>query len=49
MPAATPTATAERNPQTLMAPADTSLALIATAMSEGSATVVEKPMAAAKM
>ena len=46
--AATPTATAIRRPHSPMAPPETSRALRATAISEGSATVVAKPIAAAK-
>jgi GAF domain-containing protein len=44
-PIATPSATATRRPQTPILPADTWLALIATASSEGSAMVVENPIA----
>ena len=47
MLADTPTATASRSPQALMVPPETSRALSETAISEGSATVVAKPMAAA--
>ena len=47
-PTATPIATANLSPRTVMVPPDTWWALIATAMSAGSATVVEKPMAPAK-
>ena len=47
-PMATPTATAIRSPQALTARPETSSAFSATAMSDGSATVVAKPMAAAK-
>ena len=46
-PAATPRATAIRRPQAPTAPPETSSAFSATAMSEGSATVVAKPIAAA--
>ena len=46
-PAATPTATARRRPQACTAPPETSSAFSATAISEGSATVVAKPIAAA--
>ena len=47
-PTATPTATAILNPQARTAPPETVSALRATAIREGSATVVAKPMAAAK-
>ena len=47
-PNATPMATAMRNPHALILPAETSCAFSATAISDGSATVVAKPMAAAK-
>ena len=46
-PTATPSATEMRSPQAPTAPPDTSSAFRATAMSEGSATVVANPMAAA--
>jgi hypothetical protein len=46
MPAATPIATAMRRPQVVIVPPDTCCALSATAMSDGSATVVAKPIAA---
>ena len=46
-PRATPTATVTRNPQGLMLPPETSRALKAMAMSEGSAMVVAKPTSAA--
>ena len=46
-PTATPSATASLNPQAPTAPPETSSAFSATAMSEGSATVVAKPIAAA--
>ncbi len=45
---ATPTATASRSPQGPTVPLETAPALIETAISAGSATVVEKPIAAAK-
>ena len=48
IPTATPSATETLSPQTPMAPAETSLALIATAMSDGSAMVVAKPTQKAK-
>ena len=47
-PTATPTATAILRPQGLIVPPETAPALRATAMSDGSAMVVPKPMAAAK-
>ena len=47
-PAATPTATATRKPGALTDPPEISSALSETAISAGSATVVAKPMAAAK-
>ena len=47
-PRATPSATAKRNPHAPTAPPETCCAFNATAMSEGSATVVAKPMAAPK-
>ena len=46
-PIATPKATAMRSPHAPTAPRETSSAFSATAMSDGSATVVAKPMAAA--
>ena len=45
---ATPTATAMRKPWAPNAPPETSSAFSAMAISEGSATVAAKPMAAAK-
>ncbi|OAD18774.1 hypothetical protein THIOM_005618 [Candidatus Thiomargarita nelsonii] len=42
IPIATPIATAIRSPQRVILPPETSLALIATAMSEGSAIVVSR-------
>ena len=47
-PMATPMATAMRNPQERTVPPDTSSAFRATAMRDGSAMVVAKPMAPAK-
>ncbi len=47
-PNATPTATASRRPQAFNAWPETAWAFIETAMSAGSATVVAKPIAAAK-
>ena len=47
-PTATPTATTSLNPHARMVPPDTSSAFSATAIRDGSATVVAKPMAAAK-
>ena len=46
-PTATPTATAILRPQGLIVPPETVPAFWATAMSDGSAMVVPKPMAAA--
>ena len=48
MPMATPIATDIRKPQIPIAPPDTSFALIATAISDGSAIVVLAPIAKAK-
>ena len=48
-PTETPIATAIRNPQGLMVPPETEPALSATAIRAGSAMVVPRPMAAAKI
>jgi len=47
MPTPTPSAMASRRPSTLMAPPETSLALMATAITAGSTSTALKPIARA--